>query len=212
MHVSGKFLVTLSRGYDRKLFLSFHDVHMIINYILNMDTYKSRSSNFCTWVLSHMHTFEWQSALFQKTFWPIFLTLPFSKVAERYKDSQLFQKNGLNQKCLFIVIKYRQNCFERFREFFGNLLPVFNIIEQIVLVQAVNVKRVSWGSLYISYTLAESWNIQGAVYTYMYLLFCPEKQMKPELLLKCGFLKESFIINAPLASWNKKMEGFAMRL
>ena len=38
-------------------------------------------------------------------------------------------------------------------EFFGNVLPVFNITEQTVLVQAVYVKWVSWGSLYISYTL-----------------------------------------------------------
>ena len=128
MHVSGKFLVTLSRGYDRELFLSFHDVHMIINYILNMDTYKSRSSNFCTWVLSHMHTFEWQSALFQKTFWPIFLTLPFSKVAERYKDSQLtcFKKTDWTKTVCSLLLNTGKTliCFERFWEFFGNFLPV----------------------------------------------------------------------------------------
>ena len=35
----------------------------------------------------------------------------------------------------------------------SNVLPVFNITEQTVLVQAVYVKRVSWGPLYVSYTL-----------------------------------------------------------
>ena len=43
--------------------------------------------------------------------------------------------------------------FERLQEFFGNVLPVFDTTEQTVLVQAVYVKWVSWGSLYISYTL-----------------------------------------------------------
>ena len=38
-------------------------------------------------------------------------------------------------------------CFERCREFFGNGLPVFDITEQTVLVQAIYVKR-SAGDLY----------------------------------------------------------------
>ena len=37
--------------------------------------------------------------------------------------------------------------------FFDNVLPVFNITVQTVLGQAVYVKQVSWGSLYVSYTL-----------------------------------------------------------
>ena len=42
-------------------------------------------------------------------------------------------------------------CFERFREFFGNVLHVFNITEQAVLV--LRRKRVICESLYVSYTL-----------------------------------------------------------
>ena len=36
--------------------------------------------------------------------------------------------------------------------FFGNVLPMFNTDEHTVLVQAIYVKWVSWGSLYICYT------------------------------------------------------------
>ena len=39
------------------------------------------------------------------------------------------------------------------RVFFGNELSVFNITEQTVLVQAIYMERVSWRSLYASYTL-----------------------------------------------------------
>ena len=48
--------------------------------------------------------------------------------------------------------------FERFREFFGNDLPVFNITEQTVLVQAVYVIQLGMyictsTTIYTSYTL-----------------------------------------------------------
>ena len=53
-------------------------------------------------------------------------------------------------------------CLERFPEFFGNVLPAFNITEQTVLIQAIYVKWVSWGSLYVpSYfcsNLSKSYN------------------------------------------------------
>ena len=42
-----------------------------------------------------------------------------------------------------------------FESFLGNVLPVFDITEQTDLVQAVYLKRISWGSLYVSYNLVD---------------------------------------------------------
>ena len=126
MHVSGKFLVTLSRGYDRKLFLSFHDVHMIINYILNMDTYKSRSSNFLH-VSTFPHAYFWMTIcsvsenLLANFFW-LFLFLKWQK------GIKIPSSDGLNQN---IVIEYIQaKHFERFREFFCNCLYLISLNKQ----------------------------------------------------------------------------------
>ena len=35
-------------------------------------------------------------------------------------------------------------------------LPVFDITDQTVLVESINVKRISWGSLYLSATLVDT--------------------------------------------------------
>ena len=78
----------------------------------------------------------------------------------------------MNQNCLLRTLNTGKTllCFERFWEFFGNVLPVFNITEQTVLVQAIYVKRVSWGSLYVSYTLGSSCSNLSKSYNYFWIL------------------------------------------
>ena len=121
MHISGKFLVTLSRGYDRELFLSFHDVHMIINYILNMDINREvptfAREYFPTCILLNDNLLCFRKP-FGQFFW-LFLFLKWQK------GIKIPSSDGLNQN---IVIKYIQaKHFERFREFFFAIFYVYLI-------------------------------------------------------------------------------------
>ena len=50
MHVLGKFLVTLSRGYE-DLCLSFHDVHMMMNMDINREVPTFAHEYFPTYIL-----------------------------------------------------------------------------------------------------------------------------------------------------------------
>ena len=91
-----------------------------------------------------------------------------------FRENQLghYLINGLNQTVCSVTLNTGNTllCFERFREFFGNVLPVFNITEKTVLVQAIYVKRVSWGSLYVSYTLGSSCSNLSKSYNHIWIL------------------------------------------
>ena len=69
--------------------------------------------------------------------------------------------NGLNQNCLFSDIIWKQLIGKKLSKFTkqGNVLPVFNVTNQTVLVQAIYVKLVSRGSLHFSCTLSKNSNM-----------------------------------------------------
>ena len=70
----------------------------------------------------------------------------------------LFHINGLNQNCLCSDIIYRQNIAKKLSKPlnlpFKNVLPVFIMTEQTVLVQSVYVKQRSLLSLHLVRSLA----------------------------------------------------------